>query len=109
MTLPELTTCLDALDIRLSLRLVVDARRGAVTPEVKAALQAHRSALLVRLARDTQWAELTALRWGPAVGDPEPGIIIDRPDPARKLAAPQAADDPDTIAGRLTIQAESES
>jgi hypothetical protein len=35
---------------------------------------------------------LAARRWGPAIGDPTPGIIIDRPDRGRMLAA---ADDPE--------------
>jgi len=34
-----------------------------------------------RLGRETLWHELAALRWGPALNDPTPGIIIDRPDP----------------------------
>jgi hypothetical protein len=41
------------------------------------------------------WDELAARRWGPARGDPIPGIVIDRPDRGRMLAALQsAADDP---------------
>jgi len=56
------------------------------------------------------WDELSALRWGPAVGDPEPGIVIDQPSTARMLAAFAAArevDDPYAVAERLAIQAES--
>lgn len=33
------------------------------------------------------WDELARWRWGPALDDPEPGIIIDRPDRARMMAA----------------------
>jgi hypothetical protein len=33
------------------------------------------------------WGELSARRWGPAEGDPAPGILIDRPDRTRMLAA----------------------
>ena len=33
------------------------------------------------------WEELAALRWGPARWRPEPGIVIDRPDRGRMLAA----------------------
>jgi hypothetical protein len=57
------------------------------------------------------WDDLAAQRWGPAADDPTPGIIIDRPDRVRMLAAlREAADDPDSfaIAERLAIQAESE-
>src|SRR5262249_54844682 len=32
-------------------------------------------------------AELSGLRWGPAVGDSEPGLVVDRPDRARMMAA----------------------
>jgi Toprim-like len=38
------------------------------------------------------WDELAAQRWGPAVGDPAAGVIIDRPDRGWMLAA---ADDPE--------------
>jgi len=30
------------------------------------------------------WDDLAGMRWGPATGDPEPGIVIDRPDPIRR-------------------------
>ena len=33
------------------------------------------------------WEALAGRRWGPAVGDPEPGIVIDVPDPARRRPA----------------------
>jgi hypothetical protein len=56
-----------------------DAFRGALRAEHREALQAHRTALLVHLARREQWAELSSWRWGPAVGDPTPGIIIPHP------------------------------
>jgi hypothetical protein len=50
------------------------------------------------------WDELAALRWGPAKDDPTPGIVIDRPDRGRMLAALQsAADDPEE---RAAIQGE---
>jgi hypothetical protein len=29
------------------------------------------------------WTELSAWRWGAAIGDPTPGLIVDRPDPER--------------------------
>ena len=39
------------------------------------------------------WDDLAGWRWGPAIGDPEPGIIIDRPDPARRRLALEALGD----------------
>ena len=39
------------------------------------------------------WDDLACWRWGPAIGDPEPGIIIDRPDPARRRLALEALGD----------------
>jgi hypothetical protein len=36
---------------------------------------------------DDQWDALSALRWGPAVGDPIPGIVINIPSRERMLAA----------------------
>ena len=33
-------------------------------------------------AAPPSWPELAALRWGPALNDPPPDIIIDRPNPA---------------------------
>jgi hypothetical protein len=42
------------------------------------------------------WSEQSTWRWGDAVGDPEPGIIIDTPDRGRMLAALKArVDDPE--------------
>jgi hypothetical protein len=41
---------LDRLGVKLSLRLVVDAPAGVLTPEIKAALAAHKPALLEMLA-----------------------------------------------------------
>jgi hypothetical protein len=53
------------------------------------------------------WAELAALRWGPAVGDSTPGRIVDRPDRARMLAAlsdPAAAADEYAFAERASLR-----
>jgi hypothetical protein len=50
MNLPDLIAKLDAQDVRLSARLVVDAPAGMLTPELREALSAHKSALLARLA-----------------------------------------------------------
>jgi hypothetical protein len=33
------------------------------------------------------WEALAEWRWGPSASDPEPGIVIDRPDPARRRLA----------------------
>jgi len=53
------------------------------------------------------WDELAERRWGPAIGDPTPGIIIDRPDRGRILAAFEAAAlDPYAIEERSAIQSE---
>jgi hypothetical protein len=46
MTLPELKSCLRFLGVRLSPRLRVDASAGAITPEIKAALEHHKPVLL---------------------------------------------------------------
>ena len=60
--------------------------------------------------RETLWHELAALRWGPALNDPTPGIIIDRPDPEAMRAALAGADPRDSypLAERQTIQTENE-
>lgn len=108
MTLPDLMHALDTQGVRLSARLVVDAPAGAVTPELRDALAEHKPALLRRVVRAMAWDELAALRWGPAVGDPAPGIAIDRPDRGRMLAAALAADRDDAyaVAERRAIQGE---
>jgi hypothetical protein len=68
---------MDALDVRLSLRLVIDAPFGELTPEMQSDLKTHKPMLLVRLAREAQWQALREQRWGPALTDGgEPGIII---------------------------------
>jgi hypothetical protein len=42
------------------------------------------------------WEQLAAWRWRPAAGDPDPGVVVDRPDRTRMLAALRAAAaDPD--------------
>lgn len=81
MTLPELSSRLDELGILLSVRLVVDAPRGVLTPEMIDDLRSHKPLLLVRLSREAQWETLRHRRWGPARDDPTPGIIA--PAPAR--------------------------
>ncbi|MGO9922236.1 MAG: CHC2 zinc finger domain-containing protein [Isosphaeraceae bacterium] len=43
------------------------------------------------LATPTPWEEMARARWGGAVGDPEPGIIIDKPDRGRLSSVPEAA------------------
>ena len=55
---------------------------------LRADLIEHKPAILRLLAtKPAEWADLSAQRWGPAVDDPTPGIIIDHPDPDRVSAA----------------------
>ena len=77
MTLSELTAILEEQHIHLSARLVIDAPLGVMTPKLRSALTVHKSLLLQRVVREMVWAELSTLRWGPAVDDPTSGI--DRP------------------------------
>jgi hypothetical protein len=98
VTLPELQSCLERLGVKLSLRLVVDAPAGAMTPEVKEALATHKPSLLVLLTSGSptvrpDWERLSKERWGPAIGDPTPGIIIDGPAEGPMLAAAHGPDD----------------
>lgn len=78
MTLADLAATLEANGVRLGARLVVDAPAGVLTDELRAALTAHRSLLLQRVAREAAWNELSTWRWGGA--DEAPGI--DRIPPA---------------------------
>jgi hypothetical protein len=66
MTLPDLQACLDRLGVRLSLRLVVDAPAGVMTPEILAALVAHKPRLLALLTGVDDRADPT----GPPVSEP---------------------------------------
>src|SRR5947208_300012 len=107
MSLPNMLATLDTLGINLSVRLVVDAPAGVVTPEIRDALSAYKVLLLERVVREMRWAELSLLRWGPAVGDPEPGIVNNRPGAAPTPAALEVvADGPYAVAEREAIQAE---
>jgi hypothetical protein len=135
MTLPDLIAALDARGVRLSTRLRVDAPAGVLTPELREALSAHKSALLAQLAgagveRPTREAGtyagtiyqdglgtpgapclLRVRRTVPmpagATGGPATiATCILWPDVARPLAARQAAADPYAIAEREAIQAE---
>jgi hypothetical protein len=95
VTLPDLISALDSQGVRLSARLVVDAPSGALTPELRDALAAHKALLLQWVVQELVWAKLSTWRWGPAKSDPTPGIVIDRPDPTRRCAALETAtDDP---------------
>lgn len=51
------------------------------------------------------WEELAKLRWGPAKDDPEPGIILDHPDPDHLQDALMMASDqdPEAIEERKAI------
>jgi hypothetical protein len=108
MTLPDLIAALDARGVRLSARLVVDAPAGVLTPELRDALAAHKPLLLQRVVREMVWAELSPLRWGPARGDPTPGL--DNPGRRPTLdtsALALAAADPEALTERAAIRAES--
>ena len=83
MNLPDLMNALEARGVRLSLRLVVDAPRGAMTDQIKSALVAHKATLVARLGRDAQWQSLAALRWGPAI-DAQVERAENGPDPYAK-------------------------
>jgi hypothetical protein len=72
MTPADLSAALESADVRLGLRLVVDAPAGSITPEIKAALAEHKPLLLMKLAREAQWAVLSQQRWGPAREAPAP-------------------------------------
>lgn len=74
MTLDTLFTQLDAAGAKLSLRVVVDAPAGSVSDEAKAALAEHKPLVLMRLAREAQWASLSRERWGPP--DDAPAIVV---------------------------------
>jgi hypothetical protein len=53
MTLAELTSVLDSLDVQFSTRggeLVIDAPDGALTDQIRAALRQHKPALIARLS-----------------------------------------------------------
>ncbi len=49
------------------------------------------------------WAELAEVRWGPAIGDPTPGIDVD--GPTRRVVLDDT-DDPYAVDERLAIMAE---
>lgn len=55
------------------------------------------------------WPALAEQRWGPALEDDTPGLVVDRPDPDRMMAALEAAAlDPDRyeVEERAAIRAE---
>lgn len=91
-SLSELVAALDGLGVRLSIRLVIDAPAGAITPNLRDALAEHKPALLVALAREAQWEAVRGERRGPAVGDPTPGIVIKTPS-ARPTPEPERGPD----------------
>ncbi len=95
---------LEGLGTRLSLRLVVDAPRGVLDGQTREALAEHKPALMVSLARRAEWGVLSCQRWGPAVGDPTPGI-----DRAASTGSPPpivSGSDPYEAEERAAIQAE---
>jgi hypothetical protein len=95
MTLPDLMSTIDALDIKLSLRLVVDAPPGVISEELRDELAAHKPALLYRLGqnalhnRDRQQEQgkpkpiqltTTATSLNPPTPVKAPGIASNGPD-----------------------------
>jgi hypothetical protein len=80
MTLPDVIAAVDGRGVKLSLRLVVDAPRGAMTDELRRALADHKPSLLARLGREAEWEYLSTLRWGPALSD-QPEDLEDGPYP----------------------------
>jgi hypothetical protein len=51
MTLPELMDALYVLRVSLSIRLVVDAPAGVITPEIRQSLADHKTEIVARLAQ----------------------------------------------------------
>ena len=72
MTLHELVETLKVRDVKLSLRLHVNAPKGVITPEIKAELARHKPSMLARLGKEAEWEHLSVQRWGPALNDPIP-------------------------------------
>ena len=76
MTLAELLTVVRAADIRLEARgdrLVFDAPRGALTPELRSALVQQKAALLMRLAP----VEFVTLKGGLMIPVPALRLALD--------------------------------
>jgi hypothetical protein len=80
MTPTDLCCLLAERDIKLSIRLVVDAPAGAVTEELRAALVEQKPALVHHLAREALWAHLSTWRWGEPTDEKEPpNVLADEP------------------------------
>jgi TubC N-terminal docking domain len=67
MTLDALAVALDALGVKLTLRVVVEAPAGVLTPEIREALKTHKPGLVARLAM----AEVPAIPEGNAPPESE--------------------------------------
>jgi hypothetical protein len=67
--LPDLMASLDALGVKLSVELRVDAPRGIMTPALREVISEVKTPLLVELTRRRQWRELQPLRWGGSTPD----------------------------------------
>lgn len=96
MTLHELMHELSNRDIKLSLRLVVNAPQGAITDELREALTNHKPHLLAGLGGDALWAALSPKGDLSEDNDdvPDPyavaereGIQAEPPTPVHELAA----------------------
>jgi hypothetical protein len=51
MTLPQLMDALEVLGVSLSVRLLVDAPAGVITPEIRQSLADHKPEFIARLAQ----------------------------------------------------------
>jgi hypothetical protein len=71
VTLTDLITTLDALDVRLSARLVVDAPAGALSPELRDALAGYKPLLLEQVVREMARPEPPTRREGPEARAPD--------------------------------------
>lgn len=80
MTFTELLAEVAARDVRLAIGLDVDLPVDVPDALVEA-LREHRPTLLMRLAREAQWAGLKGSRWPSEAEPTEPGI--DRLPPAQ--------------------------
>jgi hypothetical protein len=111
MNAEALLSRLSSLGARVAIEageLTIRAPRGVLTEADRRAIVEHKPGLIALVVPTLPtWEALSALRWGPAIGDPEPGLVIDRPDRDRMRAALVAPDpDPYALAERAAIMDE---
>jgi hypothetical protein len=104
LDLPALLDRLASAGVTLAPAVDISGPDEALTPDLLEAIRRHKPFLLHRLARGASWEELRSWRWGPAVGDPTPGI--DSPGAGLAAFAPGAgtADDEYARIERAAIQ-----